>query len=344
MRPSIPDDDATIRVGAAAAGTARNVRWALAGAGAAVAVGLLAVWILWPRPAPPPPPAAARSAPPTAAAPAAPAPPAPPAPVPVVTADEAAIRDHVATTLTAFRFAPDPRIVVLDFPTLHEQGAMLNRVAALTEKAGLPRDRVLDDAALATAIKASGDTPDTYYFGHDYGATELRRFFALADAAHIALGPEEQKLRALLGRLGWFAPHTMGGMISVPRVPQAEVAALDAAARATILHHELAHGLYFSDSGYAAYVRQFWASMLTEAERAGIRRFLGSEDYDTADEVLMQNEMQAYLMFTADPRFFQAANIGMTPARRQQLATAFLAGMAPGWLRDSLAQDIAALR
>ncbi len=274
----------------------------------------------------------------------APRPAAPPAPFAIAAADEAAIRDHVAATFTVFRFAPDPRIVVLDFPTLHEQGEMLNRVAALVEKAGLPRDRVLDDAALAAAIKASGDTPDTYYFGHDYSAAALARFFALADAEHVALDPEEEKLRALLRQLGWFAPGASGGLISIPRVPQDEIAALDAAARATILHHELSHGLFFSDAGYADYVHRFWLTALTEAERASVRKFLGSEGYDTADEELMYNEMQAYLMFTPDPRFCQASNLGMTTARRQALATEFLRGMPPGWLHDALAAGKAALR
>jgi hypothetical protein len=339
MRPFVPDDDPTVRVKGVSAGTARSVRWALAGAGAAAALALLAVWLLWPRPAPPPP-VAVRVTPPPVAAPAAPRPP----PVTIATADEAAIRAHAATALTVFRLAPDPRVVVLDFPTLHEQGAMLNRVAALIEKAGQPRDRVLDDAALAAAIKASGDTPDTYYYGHDYSAAELRRFFALADAEHLPLDPEEERLRALLRELGWFAPDAMGGLISVPRVPEPQVEGLDAAARAAILHHELAHGFYFSDPGYVAYVARFWATALTEAERAAIRHFLGSQGYDTADDDLMRNEMQAYLMFTADPRFFQAANIGMTPARRQQLAATFLAGMAPGWLHDALAQGIQSLR
>ena len=94
-----------------------------------------------------------------------------------------------------FRFAADPRIVVLDFPTLRQQGAMLNRVASLIEKAGLPRDRVLNDAELDAAIRAGGDTLETYYYGHDYPAAALVRFFALADAAHVALDPEEQRLR-----------------------------------------------------------------------------------------------------------------------------------------------------
>ena len=33
----------------------------------------------------------------------------------------------------------------------------------------------------------SGDTPDTFYYGHDYRAEDVVRFFALADRDHVAL-------------------------------------------------------------------------------------------------------------------------------------------------------------
>lgn len=340
MRPPAPDDDATVVLRPAAAGPLpRPGRRMLAGMGATLALVLvlLVAWDLWPRPAPPPP-VASRAAPPVVV------PPPAPAPFALITADEATIRDHVADRLTVFRFAPAPQIIVLDFPTLAAQGAMLNRVAALIEKAGAPRDRVLSDAELDAAIRAGGDTPETYYYGHDYPAAALVRFFVLADAGHVALNPAEQDLRALLRQLGWFAPGAAGALISVPRVPQPAVPALDAAARAAMLHHELAHGAFFTDARYAAYVHQFWQTMLTAAERDGVRRFLGGEGYDTKDEELMFNEMQAYVMFTYDPRFFAPSNIGITEARQADLMAAFLAGMPPGWLHDSLAQREAAAR
>ena len=67
-------------------------------------------------------------------------------------------------SLTVFRFADNPRILVLDFASLHEQGKMLNRVAAFVEKAGLPHDRVLTDGELEPAIRAQGDTVETFYY------------------------------------------------------------------------------------------------------------------------------------------------------------------------------------
>jgi len=316
--------------------------WAASG-GALVGLAA-ALWILWPRPLPlqkppvaPPPPAASRPAP-SPPAPVAAPPPAAPA-FAIRTANETEIREHVADTLTVFRFAANPNIIVLDFPTLLQQGLMLDRVAALQEKAGLPRDRVLTDAELDAAIHARGDTIATFYYGHDYSAAALARFFELADRQHVALNEQEEKLRALVRQLGWFAPGALGGLISVPRVGADPNVTMSA--RAAILRHELSHGEFFSDPAYAAYVRGFWRTNLTQAERAGVRRFLGSEDYDTADEELMLNEMQAYVMFTLDPQFFRASDAGMTDQRREQLQTEFLRGLDVAWLRDNMIHKLA---
>jgi hypothetical protein len=326
MRPPEPGTEDTIRV----LPPSRRSRTPFV---AAVAVlGLLVVgvsgWLLWPRPAHAPLPPAVTSpapAPPPAAAPA----------FPIQTATEDQILHHVATVLTVFRFASNPNILVLDFPSLHEQGLMLNRVAALVEKESLPREHVLTDAELAAAIQASGDTVDTYYYGHDYSTASLRRFFALSDQEQLRLEPEEQELRDLLRQVGWFEPAAAGGLISIPAVGADSKVTL--AARGAILRHELSHGEFFSNPNYAAYVYNFWLTALTEKERAGVRSFLGKEEYDTHEEELMYNEMQAYLMFTRDPLFFTPDMAGLTAKRLSELQAQFLAGMPAGWLRDVLA-------
>ncbi len=344
-----PDADETIKIippGArghrAGAGVARSTRgrwWPLWAAGGAALLGVAAaLWLVWPRPSPVPlplPPVVPQA--PSAIRPA----PAPAVPAFAVrTANETDIRENVAQTLTVFRFAANPNIIVLDFPTLLEQGLMLDRVAALQEKAGLPRDRVLTDAELDAAIRARGDTIATFYYGHDYPASALARFFALADRQGVPLNQEEAKLRALVQQLGWFAPGALGGLISIPRVGADPNVTMEA--RAAILRHELSHGEFFSDPAYAAYVRGFWRTDLTAAERAGVRRFLGSQDYDTGNEELMLNEMQAYLMFTLDPRFFQASDVGMTEQRRQQLQAEFLRGLDVSWLADDMMHKLVA--
>lgn len=334
------DDTIIIRPAvAAAAGRRPRQRWplVLAGSGALavlVAAGM-AVW--WPGPASPPP-AAVQPAPPhPAMAIAPPARPVPPAAAPefvVQTATQVEILNHVGKGLTIFRFAPDPRILVLDFASLFQQGMMLDRVAALMEKAGEPHNRILTDAQLDAAIHAGGDTIGTYYYGHDYSVQELVRFFALASAEHMPLHPQEQMLRQLMQQLGWFKPGVHAALISIPQV--GANAAVTMEARSVILQHELSHGLYFSDPAYAAYVQHFWHNSLTPEERTAFMRFLGSEEYDTSLTDLMMNECQAYLMFTRDPAFFRPSLIGMTQQRLTELRTEFAAGMPDGWLRNTL--------
>jgi hypothetical protein len=255
-------------------------------------------------------------------------------------ADEAAILADPAEHLSLFRFAGDPRIVVLDFPALTPQGRMFNRVAALTEKAGLPRDRVLSDDELEAAIRAAGDTAATFYYGHDYPAAALVRFFALADRDHVALDADEERLRGLLRQLGWFDANADGALISLSR--EGADPDITASARAAILHHELSHGAFFVDPAYAEYTRNFWRTALTAAEREAVTRFLAGEDYDSADDTLMVNEMQAYTMFTDDPHFFLPANFGMSAARRAALRAVFRRDLPVDWLRVAMREAPAA--
>ncbi len=313
---------------------------------AALLGGGVAGWLWWPRHVPRPAPVAVVASIPTPATALAPAP--PPAAIAtapvftIVTATEQQIREHAPAGMTVFRFAANPRILVLDFASLRQQGRMLNRVAALVEKAGLPHDRVLTDDELDAAIRAQGDTVETFYYGHDYSAAALARFFVLADRDHVELTGEEEKLRALLRQEDWFNPGVAGGLISLPAIGADD--RVTAAARDAILRHELSHGEFFSNPNYAEYVRGFWFTALTAAERDGVRRFLGTQEYDTSIEELMYNEMQAYLMFTRDPHFFSPALARLTPARLAELQTRFLSGMPAGWLRDTLAsyQDVTA--
>jgi hypothetical protein len=260
------------------------------------------------------------------------------APVPtfaIRTATQREIEANVPTKLAVFRFAANPNILVLDFPTLREQGLMLDRVAALIEKAGLPRDHVVSWADLTARIRARGDTIGTYYYGHDYSAAALARFFALVAQDHRHLNPQEQQLHTLLAQLGWLQPGVTAGLISLPRVGANRY--VTSVADDVILTHELSHGEFFSEPAYASYVARFWQTGLTAAERDGMRKFLASEDYDVTQHELVVNEMQAYLMFTRNKEFFAAKDIGITHAERARLQRQFLAGMPPGWLRARLA-------
>lgn len=254
-----------------------------------------------------------------------PATPRPPA-ILVEVADGTAIMQHRATNLTIYRMAENPDIMVLDFASLHDQGQMLNRLAAMVEKNGVPHDRVLDDAGLDRVIRDKKAEPDTFYYGHDYGLASIEAFFAAADRQHLALSPDEEQLRALIGQ-----EHPKA-VISIPQ-PNAK-AGVDASMRETIFKHERSHGEYFSNPAYAAFARQFWTATLTEAERTGFKHYLETDDYDPAILDLMINETQAYLVHTRDPRFFKPAAAGLAQAEVDRLRSIFVLTMPPGWLRD----------
>lgn len=243
-------------------------------------------------------------------------------------ADEAALLAAPTDHFTLWRFRAAPGILVAIFPSLHAQALALNRVAAFVEKQGAPRDHVLDDGALSAAIGGSGENFDSYYYGHDYRAADLARFYATAAQDGVALRPAERSLRAALTAAGLFSGDLSGAVITLP--PRG-TGLLDESGRLAILDHELAHGAYFTDPAYAAYVQGFWRR-LSDGERTAFRRFLGGEGYDTANEDLMRNETQAYLVFTGDPRMFDPARLGLPEAAT--LRDQFERGITAPWLRQ----------
>jgi hypothetical protein len=249
-------------------------------------------------------------------------------PIPMDTETEAQIDASQPCNVQVSRFAADPDIVVIDFPSLITQGFTLDRVAALVEKANLPRDRVLNDVELQEAITNCGETIESYYYGHDYQAADLAKFFRLAAQDNIKLNPQELWLKRLVSQLGWLKPGANGAIITLP----ATGGPVTPDMRAVILHHELSHGAFYTDATYRQYAVSFWNS-LTPSDRAAFTGFLGRQGYDTADTTLMLNETQAYLIFTRDPRFFNGAAVGMTDAEIGQLRAGFIANMPDFWLQ-----------
>jgi hypothetical protein len=258
-----------------------------------------------------------------------------PPPVPSIPwASEAEILRSRAGELAIRHFAGNPAVLVLDFPSLAEQATMLNRLAALVEKVGLPRDRVLNDAELDTAIRAAGGTAETFYYGHNYRVADIVRFFALAERDGVTMNTAEARLRALLGELGWLREGANAAIVSIPHAGVEPW--LDTGARAAMLRHELSHGEFFTNPAYAALVWRFWRDMLTEAEREAFRAVLANASYDPALDEVMANEAHAFLFHTPDARFFSPATIGMTAERFAELRAAFVAAMPEGWLREAM--------
>lgn len=262
--------------------------------------------------------------------------------IPVRHGDVAEIRrNDEGTEVSAIQLRENPSIFVLTLPTLAEQGAMFNRVVALIERAGVSRDEVLSDAALDEYIRSVGRTPVTFTFGNDFRVSELVKFFNLADRDGVTLTSQEAGLRDFITRNG-LAKTRYGFLqvnfpdriiLSVPAIHSQELGnggaiRINQAARDTILFHEIGHGEYYTNPWYADYCRRFWGSM-PERERSAFRKFLGGRSYDTGNEELMVNEMQAYLMHTPPGPAITPEALGLSAAAIDALRQRFLAGNPP---------------
>lgn len=232
------------------------------------------------------------------------------------------------------RLQSNPAVLVLEFPSLHEQGLALNRAAAFIEKKHSAGGQVLGDAEMQRLLARSGDSVATFYFGHDYSAEQLQRFFDRAQAQGLALNPQERRLQALLqahGLLNVSNPSAAGRNLALvsftaiqdddPATPSDEQ--VDALRRESTLRHELSHGEFFTDARYRRQCWAFWQHGLSEAERVRFRQLLSSMDYDPANEELMVNETQALLMHTPDQRAFNAGSLGLSSAQLEALRDRF---------------------
>jgi hypothetical protein len=234
----------------------------------------------------------------------------------------------------------NPAVLVIEFPSLAEQGAAMNRIAALLEKADAPRDRVLDDLQLALLIARSGDSPPSFFLGHDVDDAGLARFYAAVDSQAQPLNPQETRLRRLL------AEHGMPGLAAAPAsAPQRALIsftatqaddpstpadeAIDPLRRASVLRHEISHGRFFTRPAYRAHCERFWREELSEAQRTLFRRFLERLGYDRNDELLMLNETQAFLLHTPDARVFSGALVGLTEDALEALRERFWSTLPP---------------
>jgi hypothetical protein len=225
---------------------------------------------------------------------------------------------------TMLRLHENDRIFVLLFPDLAAQAAMLNRLAALIEKATLPRDRIASHAELAETIARSGETAERWYLGHDYSGTAIARFLAIAARDGVTLSPDEIWLRDRYQAARAVVPAD--GEIAIISAPNAGDG-VDLDMRRAIIDHEIGHGYFFTRPEIATHVLDVWRQRFREDQRQAISAFLGREGYDTENEMLVANEAMAYLLFTPDPRFFSAATLGI----REEALAAMRATMRLGF-------------
>ena len=275
-----------------------------------------------------------------------------PAVAATITADRAfeIVADTISTVenantsdLMVFQLRQAPSILVLDYPTLEQQGRTFNRMVALIERSATARNRVLSDAELEEAIRAAGRRTATFASGNDFRISEIAYFFSLAESGNIALNADEIGLRnyvlkkAMMTRTSFgFSPNGMDRVIlSLPQEQPRngpDRVLITHVTRNAILRHEISHGEFYSNDDYAEYCRRFWREALSDEERAAFRAFLAHLGYDTGNEELMINEGQAYLMHTPDPRLFSAAQVRLPQQRIDALRARFWAGPPPSAL------------
>jgi hypothetical protein len=252
-----------------------------------------------------------------------------------------------SSRLRSSRFKAEPAIVVIEYPTLREQGLAMNRLAAMFEKRAAHRDRVLTEVELDELMRRSGDSIATFYQGHDYPAAKAAQFFSRAEAQGVVLNAQETQLRSLLIEAGLMKRAATAGFqaegeqavvsfTSVQPVAPSTAPAerVDVVRREAILRHELSHGEFFVNPAYRAHCMNFWRHVLRKQERRMFSAYLKSLDYNSGDEELMANETQALLMHTPDSRAFSARSLGVSESALTELRIRFRAGEPPHGLRD----------
>ena len=257
-----------------------------------------------------------------------------------VSGDFQTVLNTRSETLTIWQMAENPNVYVFDFPGLSYQGRSFNRITQFTEQQTTePYPKVLSNAELSRFIEAARRTQADFAFGHDVLVSELVQFFNYATRDKIELNQEEIFIRDFLIEQGlirfWrgfyqaMRPDVVLLSIPQPQPRQASEPVVTVGARHAILLHELAHGEYYTNSHYQKFCQRFWYETLTEGQREAFKRFLSNFNYAVTNDELLINEMQAYLMFTPDPKSFSASKLGVSEAELQQLRSTFKRGSPP---------------
>ncbi len=208
------------------------------------------------------------------------------------TAEFATVLDFRPETLaedfTLFRWNLYPDVLLMDFAAYRTQSTYLKRLAFFVEKLGF-RGRVSSFAELANRHG---------WNAHNYSPEGLAAFFTAAGQ----ISPEEEALRLLALEEGIILQEEdknpesprpgyvggSGGIISVSQESHRDL-------RRLLLTHEAMHGVFYSEPEFVDAVWELWNAQSPEFREAW-RFFLASMTYDPADEYLMVNEFQAYLL------------------------------------------------
>jgi hypothetical protein len=250
------------------------------------------------------------------------------------------LQSNTAQT-TVWQYADNPEVYIFDFAGLSNQGKTFNRITQFTEQrfGGEAYPRVLGNEDLARHITAARRTQANFAFGHDLLVSELVQFFNFAQRDKVQLNAEELELRDFLVERNFM--REMRGfyqslkpdvvILSIPQVQdkKQDEPMVSPGARYAILLHEMGHAEYYSNPHYAKYCQRFWSETLTEQQRELFKKFLRGYNYSVDNEDLVINEMQAYLMFTPDPKSFSAKKLGVSEAELESIRSGFRKGKPP---------------
>lgn len=188
---------------------------------------------------------------------------------------------------TLFRWSLYPDVLLMDFSSYRVQSSYLKRLAFFVEKRGF-RGRVASFAELANRHG---------WNAHNYSPEGLARFFTAASE----ISPEEEALKLLALEEGIILREDVaagsgdrdylegsGGILSVSQESSPIL-------RELLLTHEATHGVFYAEPAFVDAVWAVWDAQSPEFRDAW-RFFLSSMTYDPADEYLMVNEFQAYLL------------------------------------------------
>lgn len=193
-----------------------------------------------------------------------------------------------------------PDTLVFDFIDYDTQDLYLKRLAFFAEKPDF-KGRLAPDSRIASLHA---------WNAHDYPPWTLAAFFELARTTLFPLNQQERELQDLLVRFGILERGAdgslregRGGIISISRESASWL-------RRSFMDHEASHALFFQDSAYRELTTRLWKSQGAESRWFWLTH-LGWRTYDTRDEYLVINELQAYLVqqSTEEARAYYRDNV-----------------------------------
>jgi hypothetical protein len=194
------------------------------------------------------------------------------------------IADWRSPDLEVFEWSAYPGIYVIDFVDYAVQSDYFKRLSFFTEKRGF-RGRMPSVAEVASRHG---------WNAHNYSAAGLAAFFqAAADGEHTLTAGEAsmQELAVNLGlvrRSGDRFEAGDGGIVSITRESSPIL-------RELLMAHEAFHGVFYARPAFRRFVDEYWRSQ-PELARSFWRGFFSYMTYDPADEYLMVNELQGYIL------------------------------------------------